>query len=48
MLVLHFGMLHEEDCVELSTTQDWVPFEEFTEEALEGLNIRRCPHCLDE
>lgn len=47
MLVLHFGELHEDDCLELSTTEDWVPFDEFSEEALEGLNIRRCPHCLD-
>lgn len=47
MLVLHFGMLHERDCAELSTTQDWIPFEEFSEEALEGLDVRRCPVCLD-
>mgnify|MGYP000501111701 CR=1 FL=1 len=47
MLVLRFGMLHKRDCVELSTTNDWVSIEEFSDEALDGLDVRRCPVCLD-
>ena len=43
---MHFGMLHEEDCRELSTTNDWVPFDDVSEESLEELNLKQCSQCL--
>ncbi|MFB6221129.1 MAG: hypothetical protein ABEH90_06785 [Halolamina sp.] len=46
MLVLHFGMLHEADCEELSGTKDWVPFETVSDASIEGLEIERCASCL--
>lgn len=45
LLVLHFGVVHEDDCRQLSTTQDWVPLDEVPEETLSGLELQHCPVC---
>lgn len=48
MRVLRFGMVHERGCEELTTTRDWIPLEEFSEEALDEVELRYCPDCLDQ
>lgn len=48
MLVLRFGLMHENGCDELATTQDWIPLREFSEQALADLDLRQCPACLDQ
>jgi hypothetical protein len=40
-------MVHKEDCPELAATTDWVPFEEVSEESLEGLNVKKCSECME-
>lgn len=45
LLVLHFGVVHEDDCRELSTTQDWTPLDEIPEETLAALELQHCPVC---
>lgn len=45
LLVLHFGVVHEDDCRELSTTQDWVPLDDVPTETVEALDLQYCPVC---
>lgn len=45
LLVLHFGVVHEDDCRELSTTRDWVPLEDVPEGTLGELELQQCPVC---
>lgn len=45
LLVLHFGVVHEDDCRQLSTTQDWVPVDEVPEDTLAQLELQDCPVC---
>lgn len=47
MQVLHFGTLHEESCVELSTTNDWAPVEDISDETLDALDVQECPICQE-
>lgn len=47
MLVLRFGKVHEDGCDELATTRDWVPLRDFSESALESVDLAHCPACLD-
>ena len=48
MLVLRFGKVHEDGCDELANTQDWIPLRDFSEEALQDVDLGHCPGCLDE
>lgn len=45
LIVIHFGVVHEDECPELSATKDWVPFEEMPADSLEQLELQRCPIC---
>lgn len=45
LLVLHFGVVHEEGCRELSATRDWVPLEEVPEGTRDALDLQHCPVC---
>ena len=45
MLVLHFGVVHEDGCTELSTTKDWVPLNDVPEATLSALDLQYCPVC---
>ena len=47
MLVLRFGMVHETGCDDLKNTRDWIALQEFSEEALQDVDLRHCPECLD-
>lgn len=43
--VLHFGVVHENDCRELSTTNDWVPLDEVPAQTRAALELQYCPVC---
>jgi len=45
LLVLHFGVVHESDCPELTTTRDWVPLDDLPEGSLTELDLTYCPVC---
>ncbi|MFD1566794.1 hypothetical protein [Halolamina litorea] len=45
MLVLHFGVVHEDDCPELSTTRDWVAIDDLPDGSLTDLDVQRCAVC---
>lgn len=45
LLVLHFGVVHEDDCSELSTTLDWVPLDDLPDGSLAELDVRYCSVC---
>jgi len=47
VLVLRFGMVHETGCDDLKNTRDWIPLQEFSEEALADIDLRHCSACLD-
>ncbi|GAB7093236.1 hypothetical protein JCM30237_03880 [Halolamina litorea] len=40
--------MHETGCDDLQNTRDWIPLEDFSEEALEDIDLRHCPECLDQ
>lgn len=48
MLVLRFGKVHEDGCDELANTRDWIPLRDFSDEALEEVDLGHCAECLDE
>lgn len=47
MFVLRLGEVHEDDCETLSTTNDWLPLDDFSDESLEEVELRCCPSCID-
>ena len=47
MFVLRLGEVHEDDCEALSTTNDWLPLDDFSNDSLEGMELRCCPSCID-
>lgn len=47
MLVLRLGEVHEDDCVELSTTNDWLPLDGVADVSLENVQLCCCPVCID-
>lgn len=47
MLVIRLGEVHQDDCETLSTTNDWLPLDEFAEDSLNGMDLRCCTACID-
>ncbi len=48
MLLRRFGNVQEDGCDELANTRDTIALREFSDEALEDVDLGHCSECLDE